>query len=133
MSNTGNAELQPCHYVKSKKAELELCAPGINKFVSTLRIILLLFLLLLSSCCEQEKIPQLISKLYSAESTDRNDAALALARCGEKADRAVPRLRDLLYDPNVGVQSAASYALRKIDTPAARRAIDQAVAARDAR
>jgi HEAT repeat protein len=73
-----------------------------------------------ASCCSSDQIPSFIRLLNSSDAKDRNDAALALARCGEKAERAVPRLSQLLYDDNVGVQSAAAYALRKIDTPSAR-------------
>jgi len=63
--------------------------------------------------------------LSSRVAKERNNAALKLGRCGSKAARAVPLLEQLLYDENVGVQSAAAYALRKIDTPAARRIMDR--------
>lgn len=76
--------------------------------------------IILSACCNADDIPNLARQLNSSDARDRNDAALALARCGAKAGRAVPRLSQLLYDENIGVQSAAAYALRKIDTPQAR-------------
>lgn len=81
----------------------------------------------LVSCCKQEEIPTMTRKLYSSSARDRNEAALALAKCDSPAvDAAVPRLIDLIYDENVGVQSSAAYALRKIDTPDARRALERA-------
>jgi HEAT repeat protein len=69
-----------------------------------------------AGCCDESGIPKRIQGLYSSEAGVRNDSALALARCGKSGGRAVSRLADLLYDPNVGVQSSAAYALRKIDT-----------------
>jgi len=95
------------------------------------RYLLLSFALLsLSACCDVEGIPQRIRQLDSRVAKERNDAALALARCGEKADKAVSKLARLLYDENVGVQSAASYALRRIDTPAARQVLERVEATR---
>lgn len=79
----------------------------------------------LVGCCNSEQVPDLISDLSSGVARERNQAALKLARCGEKASRAVPVLEQLLYDENVGVQSSAAYALRKIDTPAARRIMER--------
>ena len=79
----------------------------------------------MSGCCDSEQIPKYIRNLNSPYASERNEAALKLARCGSKADRAVPLLSMLLYDDNVGVQSAAAYALRKIDTPKARRIMEQ--------
>ena len=83
---------------------------------------------LLVGCCDAEKIPLNIQSLQHASAKVRNQAALDLAGCGEKANRAVPLLGTLLYDENVGVQSSAAYALRKIDTPQARALIEAAVA-----
>jgi HEAT repeat protein len=79
----------------------------------------------LGGCCRDEDIPRNVAKLNSAVAKDRNQAALKLARCGAKADQAVPLLAQLLYDDNVGVQSAAAYALRKIDTPRARKIMER--------
>jgi len=76
-------------------------------------------------CCRDADIPRNVGKLNSAVASERNEAALKLARCGAKADRAVPLLAQLLYDENVGVQSAAAYALRKIDTPRSRKIMDR--------
>lgn len=77
-------------------------------------------LVFLGGCCTEEKAKALRSKLYSAKASERSDAASSLAYCGSKAESAVPRLAQLLYDENSGVQSMAAYALRKIDTPSAR-------------
>lgn len=82
----------------------------------------------LSSCCKEENIPSLLNKLGSSNVRERSQAALDLASCGSSAERAVPRLAQMLYDENPGVQSSVSYALRKIDTPEARKimkAIDE--------
>ena len=85
------------------------------------------------ACCDDRAIPKMSHELYSSDASTRNTAALGLARCGDRAKSAVPRLAALLYDPNVGVQSSASYALRKIDTREARRAIEDAMAAKEIR
>jgi HEAT repeat protein len=90
-------------------------------------------ILALSACCDSKSLPVAMQNLYSAQPSERNEAALELARCGADAERAVPRLAQLLYDPNVGVQSAAAYALRKIDTESARNVLDQAMARKRAR
>lgn len=82
-------------------------------------------ILTLTGCCDSERIPGYIRNLNSSSASERNEAALKLARCGGKAERAVPTLAQLLYDDNVGVQSAAAYALRKIDTPSARRIMER--------
>lgn len=68
--------------------------------------------------------------LYSERAKDRNAGALSLARCGEDAQGAVGKLSQLLYDPNPGVQSAAAYALREIDTKQAQAALARAEADR---
>lgn len=87
---------------------------------------------LLGGCCKDDQVPANIHRLYSSDARIRNDAALALARCGSpKADKAVARLSELLYDSNVGVQSAAAYALRKIDNESARKSLERAIARRD--
>jgi HEAT repeat protein len=81
--------------------------------------------LVLSGCCDSASIPDHIEALSSQVAKERNHAALKLGRCGDKAARAVPLLERLLYDENVGVQSSAAYALRTIDTPAARRIMER--------
>jgi HEAT repeat protein len=89
--------------------------------------------LALGGCCDNEALPKMKRDLYSQTASERNEAALGLARCGAKAKDVVPRLSSMLYDSNVGVQSSAAYALREIDTPDARRALEQAQAAREMR
>lgn len=91
-----------------------------------LNIIALLLSIFLVACCKTEDIPKDIRALYSSSAKERNEAALKLASCGEDAAKAVPRLADLIYDKNVGVQSSAAYALRKIDTPEAREVLKKA-------
>lgn len=88
---------------------------------------------LLGACCDRKEIPRAIERLYSGKASERNEGALALAHCGSAAGAAVGRLGILLYDENVGVQSSAAYALRKIDTPKAREILERAEAAREAK
>ncbi len=90
-------------------------------------VLLLLFIGLLG-CCNEGQIPSHVNQLSSSKARDRTDAALQLARCGADAGQAVPRLTELMYDENVGVQSAAAYALRKIGTEDAKRALERATA-----
>ena len=88
-----------------------------NMFKSRFRHILLVtFCLGLVSCCDKQELPHNIDRLYSSNVRERNQATLDLARCGSDAASAVPRLGELLYDENVGVQSGAAYALQRIDT-----------------
>lgn len=89
-----------------------------------------LIVICLSNCCDSSSIPKNLSKLDSDKNRDRNEAALALARCGSKASSAVPRLAELLYDESVGIQSSAAYALREINTPEAREVMARVEAAR---
>lgn len=91
---------------------------------------LLLCLVCLAGCCSEEKAKTLRGKLYSSSAKERSDAASRLAYCGAKAEAAVPRLAQLLYDENPGVQSMAAYALRKIDTPSARAIMERIDASR---
>ena len=86
-------------------------------------VFFLLTILTLTSCCDSDSIPKYTRWLTSSVAKERNEGALQLARCGEKAAGTVPRLSEMLYDDNAGVQSSAAYALREIDTPAARKAI----------
>ena len=81
----------------------------------------------LSSCCDKAEAAKARQALYSGIAKERNDAAQTLAYCGaSEGAKAVPRLTQLLYDENIGVQSSAAYALRKIDTKEARAALDNA-------
>ena len=87
-------------------------------------------LLFLPGCCDKSRISENINALYSPDARVRNQATLDLANCGSDAARAVPRLAELLYDPNVGVQSGAAFALNKIDTQEARDIMDRAMQAK---
>jgi HEAT repeat protein len=91
---------------------------------------LIAVLSLLTGCCSDEKARLWQQKLYSSSSSERGDGAEGLAYCGKKAESAVPKLAQLLYDENTGVQSMAAFALRRIDTPAARRALERASSSR---
>jgi HEAT repeat protein len=98
-----------------------------------MRVLITMIGLFLMGCCDNEALPKMKQNLYSQNASERNEAALGLARCGAKAKDVVPRLAAMLYDSNVGVQSSAAYALREIDTSDARRALAQAQAAREMR
>lgn len=84
----------------------------------------------LIGCCSEQDLPSLKKGLYSPSAKERNASALGLARCGTRASDVVPRLGQLLYDDNVGVQSSSAYALRKIDTEDARILLSRAEARR---
>ena len=89
--------------------------------------LLLLAFLFLGCGPSPEEVPALVEGLRSPKSSVRNESALKLGRIGAPyAERAVPALVNLLSDENPGVQSAAAFALRKIDTQEARTALDRA-------
>ena len=87
--------------------------------------------LLLSGCCNEAELPKATLGLYSANVRERTEALHALSRCGASAEPSVQRIAALMYDGNVGVASAAAYALRKIDSKQAREALSQAEAMRE--
>lgn len=84
-------------------------------------------------CCDERGIPAALRALHSEKASERNQALLLLARCGARAEPAVPRITQLMYDENVGVASSAAYALRSIDSKRARLALQAAEQARAAR
>jgi HEAT repeat protein len=91
------------------------------------RYLKIIYLILtIAGCCSQEKANKAEDNLYSDNASTRNEAALTLAGCGSKAKNSTSKLIELLHDPNIGVQSSAAFALRKIDTQAAREALDKA-------
>ena len=94
-------------------------------------VLVLILVAPLSNCCNETSLPDSLNNLYSSDASLRNEAALQLARCGALADEAVPKLSELLYDNNVGVQSSAAYALQKIDTKSARLAYQDAIDRRE--
>ena len=68
--------------------------------------------------------PALKASLRSADSKERNRAALRIASYGPAAKEITPEVIRLLADPNGGVRSSAAYALREIDTAEAKKALD---------
>lgn len=80
-----------------------------------------------AGCCDRSQISANIQRLYSLDARVRNQAALDLAGCGADAAPAVPRLSELLYDTNPGVQSGAAFALNKIGTEEAKAIMDAAM------
>ena len=94
------------------------------------RVVILWLLLVSAGCCDRERIPQFMGDLYSAEAHVRNQATLELSRCGSDAAGAVPRLGQMLYDHNPGVQSGAAYALTRIGTAEADAIMEKAMAAK---
>lgn len=92
------------------------------------RLLYLVLIIFSSGCCDEAAISKNIQNLTGASAKLKSESALSLSRCGAKAAKAVPLLAGLIYDQNVGVQSAAAYALRQIDTPQAREILKQAEA-----
>jgi hypothetical protein len=101
---------------------------------SKARSMLLVAALITSTgCCDDRALPGALKALYSEKASERNKALLLISKCGHKADSAVPRIAQLMYDENVGVASSAAYALRCIDSKGARAALKSAEQARAAR
>jgi HEAT repeat protein len=92
--------------------------------------LLMLFILVCSACCKEAEIPAASRGLYSNDHREKTKALQVLAQCGVKAEPSVQRIAALMYDKNVGVASAAAYALRKIDSKEARQALKTAEDAR---
>ena len=86
-----------------------------------------------TGCCDKDSLPNALRALNSEKASERNKALLLIAKCGERAEPAVPRIAQLMYDENVGVASSAAYALRCIDSKRARLALKAAEDARAAR
>ena len=86
--------------------------------------------LLISGCCKEAELPSASSGLYSNDHGEKTRSLQVLAQCGVKAEPSVQRIAALMYDKNVGVASAAAYALRKIDSKEARQALETAEQAR---
>lgn len=100
-----------------------------SRLYATLTATLLFFA---TGCCDEKGLPSALRDLYSDKASERNKALLLISKCGDRADSAVPRMSQLLYDENVGVASSAAYALRCIDTKNARAALKRAENARAA-
>lgn len=86
---------------------------------------------LAQGCCNEANLPAAQRALYSQDTRQQTKALYELSRCGEKAESAVQRITALMYAKNVGVASAAAYALRKIDSKQSREALRRAEAARE--
>lgn len=71
-------------------------------------------------------IKRVLKEMQSPDPAVRNHAALEAADYQSAAPKVVPALIRLLNDPNNGVRSGAAYALRRIGTPAAEKALEQA-------
>lgn len=72
-------------------------------------------------------VKRVIKEMSSPDPAVRNRAAMECARFGAYGPKVVPALIKLLSDENNGVKSGAAYALRKIGTPEANRALELAV------
>lgn len=72
-------------------------------------------------------VKRVIKEMSSPDPAVRNQAAMEAANFGPLGPKVVPVLVKLLMnDENNGVRSGAAYALRKIGTPEANKALDQA-------
>ena len=91
-----------------------------------LRLLLLSLTILFTLACSdpEVEVPKLVKELSSSDSNVRVQAAMNLGSYGEDAAQAVPALKRSLYDQNGGVRSAVAFALRKIGTPEAQKALD---------
>lgn len=91
-----------------------------------MRAFILLALLLSFGCSGDPvaEIKRLKQELRSSDSRTRNQAALQAAALGKQGEPLVPELIALLRDPNGGIRSSAAYALRAIDTPSAKAALE---------
>ena len=96
-------------------------------------VVTVVFVLLCSGCCNESELPNANRALYSQDHREKTLALNTLAQCGDKSGAVVQRIAALMYDKNVGVASAAAYALRKIDTKEAREALQTAEAGRERR
>lgn len=84
----------------------------------------------LSGCCHEADVPLALRGLYSADPREKNKSLQTLAQCPQQSKPSVQRIASLMYDPNVGVASSAAYALRKIDSKEARKALEAAEVSR---
>lgn len=84
------------------------------------------FFVLLNACSGDpaKEVSLLIKDLSSKESGVRNRACLKIGSYGSNAEKAVPHLVKLLYDPNNGVRTSAAFALRSIGGEKAQIALD---------
>jgi HEAT repeat protein len=105
-----------------------------RRTATAIRALVLISMTVLSAgCCDEKALPAAFRALNSEKASERNQALLLIAKCGERAEGAVPRIIQLMYDENVGVASSAAYALRCIDSKRARQALKAAEDARAAR
>lgn len=86
--------------------------------------------MLVAGCCNEAELPNASRGLYSNDHREKTRSLQVLAQCGAKAESSVQRIAALMYDKNIGVASAAAYALRKIDSKEARQALEAAEQAR---
>lgn len=89
--------------------------------------------IVLAGCCREAEVPLAVRGLYSTDPREKNRSLQTLAQCPQHSTPAVQRIASLMYDPNVGVASSAAYALRKINSPEAREALEVAEMSRDRR
>jgi hypothetical protein len=85
---------------------------------------------MLSGCCHEAEVPLAVRGLYSPDPREKNRSLQTLAQCPQQSQPSVQRIAALMYDPNVGVASSAAYALRKMNSPEAREALEAAEQAR---
>ena len=96
-----------------------------SKILSLLAFVAVVILLTSCAGLSREEVDKKIKDLKSQDTATRSQAALALADGGDEAKRAVPVLAAMLRDPNAGVRTSAAFALRKIGTAEAARALEE--------
>ena len=94
-------------------------------------LLLVCMVVIFAGCCKESELPNANRGLYSQDHREKTQALQVFAQCGERSQGAVQRIAALMYDKNVGVASAAAYALRKINTKEAQEALKNAEAARE--
>lgn len=104
-----------------------LCArEGLMRALFALDLVCTATVMLVAGCCKEAELPAASRGLYSTDNREKTRSLQTLAQCGGKSEPSVQRIAALMYDKNVGVASAAAYALRKIDSKEARQALKTA-------
>lgn len=97
-----------------------------KKIVKLWPVFLLLSAVAACRSASEADVKRVLKEMQSPDPAVRNQAALECANFGSLSPKVVPALIKLLSDENVGVSSGAAYSLRKIASPEAEKALEQA-------